>query len=160
MEAALDRLHFRVRASRRLVRFTWLTRVLLALAFLPSGLTKFLGNRFTIVGPEMPIGYFFDALYQTGFYYRFIGLAQLTAAALILVPRTAALGAVFYFPIILNICLITWSLRFPGTTVITTLMLLGSVYLLCWDYDRWKALLPGFGSRNPGDGLLFPGESQ
>jgi uncharacterized membrane protein YphA (DoxX/SURF4 family) len=140
--SGLDRLHARVRANRWLLRFTWLTRILLALAFVPSGATKLLGNRFTLLDTDTPIGFFFEALYQTGFYWRFIGLAQLTAALLLLIPRTSTLGAVLYFPIILNVCLITWSLHFHGTVVITTLMLLGSLYLLCWDYDRWKRLLP------------------
>jgi uncharacterized membrane protein YphA (DoxX/SURF4 family) len=149
MSTALDRLHARVRASRWLLRFTWFTRILLSLAFLPSGMTKLLGNRFTLLGTDTPIGFFFEALYSTGFYWRFLGLAQLGPALLLLIPRTTTLGAVLYFPVILNVCLITWSLHFQGTTWITSFMLLGSVYLLCWDYDRWKRVLPG-----PGCGQL------
>jgi hypothetical protein len=41
---------------------------------------------------------------RTGFYYTFIGVSQLTAALLSLIPRTTLLGAIIYFPIILNIC--------------------------------------------------------
>ena len=85
---ALERLHARARASLWLLRFTWLTRILLGVAFLPSGMTKLLGNRFTLLGTDTPIGFFFEALYQTGFYWRFIGLAQLTAAS-ITGPATA-----------------------------------------------------------------------
>ncbi|GEM_PF-4876038 len=48
---------------------------------------------------------------------------------------------VIYFPIILNICLITHSMQFRGTWVITTLMFLGSIYLLCWDYGKLKHIL-------------------
>lgn len=134
----LDELHARVRQDRLLRAFTWFTRVLLAIAFTPSGLTKVLGNRFTQIPPSEPIGYFFEALYQSGFYYNFIGVAQLTAAILLLIPRTATLGAVVYFPIILNIFLITVSLNFTGTPFITGPMLLANIYLLCWDYDRLK----------------------
>jgi uncharacterized membrane protein YphA (DoxX/SURF4 family) len=140
MKTAIDRLHARIRQYKWLRRFTVLTRVLLAIAFLPSGLTKVVGNRFTLLGPDNPIGYFFDALFQSGFYYNFIGVAQLTAAVLLLIPRTATLGAVIYFPIILNIWLLTLSLHFRGTWVITSLMLLACLYLLCWDYDRLKGL--------------------
>lgn len=122
-----------------------LTRILLALGFVPSGLKKLMGERFTLLGPEGPIGYFFDALYQSGFYYRFIGLAQVLAALLLLSPRTATLGAVIYFPIILNIFVITVSLQFHGTPIITGLMLLGSIYLLCWDYPRLRSILDGRG---------------
>src|SRR5919112_431934 len=91
--SALDRLHARVRRSRLLRAFTVFTRVVLALAFVPSGLTKVLGNRFTRLGVDDPVGFFFEALYRTGFYWNFLGLCQLAAALLLLVPRTATLGA-------------------------------------------------------------------
>lgn len=138
--SAADRLHAGVRDNRWLRRFTVLTRVLLALGFMPSGITKVLGNRFTVLGVDNPVGFFFEALYRSGFYWNFIGVCQLTAALLLLVPRTATLGALVYFPIILNIFVITVAMSFTGTPVITGLMLLGSVYLLCWDYDRLKCL--------------------
>ena len=138
---SLDRAHAAARRSRWLRVFTVLTRVLLAVGFIPSGLTKVLGNRFTRLGLDSPVGFFFEALYRTGFYWRFLGLCQLAAAALLLVPRTATLGAVFYFALILNIFVITVSVGFTGTPFITGLMLLASIYLLCWDYDRLKRLL-------------------
>jgi hypothetical protein len=62
-------------------------------------------------------------------------------ALLLLVPRTALLGAILYFPIILNICVLAYSVRFEGTRI-TTLMLLANVFLLVWDYDRLKHVLP------------------
>ena len=127
--------------QNRLLRwFTVTTRLLLALGFTPSGLTKLLGNRFTILGPETPVGFFFEALYRSGFYWNFIGACQLMAALLLLIPRTATLGALVYFPLILNIFVITVSLHFTGTPVITGLMLLASIYLLCWDADKLKPL--------------------
>lgn len=134
----LEALHLKIKTNKWLRRFTVLTRILLALGFTPSGLTKLLGNRFTLLGPDSPVGYFFDALYKSGFYWNFIGLGQLLAAMLLLIPRTATLGALIYFPIILNIFLITISMHFTGTPFITGLMLLGSLYLLCWDYDKLK----------------------
>ena len=84
---------------------------------------------------------YFESFYQTGFYYNFVGIVQLIAGILLLIPRTSTIGAVVYFPIILNICLITHSLNFKGTWVITSLMLLANIYLLCWDYDKFKPLL-------------------
>lgn len=137
----LEALHFKVKQNKWLRRLAILTRLLLALGFTPSGLTKILGNRFTILGPETSVGYFFDALYKSGFYWNFIGWSQIGAAALLLIPRTATLGALIYFPIILNIFLITVSMHFTGTPFITGLMLLGNLYLLCWDYDKLKHLL-------------------
>jgi len=87
------------------------------------------------------LGHYFDALYLTGYYYTFIGVGQLTAALLLLVPRTALLGAILYFPIILNICVLAYAVRFEGTRI-TTFMLLANVFLLVWDYDRLKHVLP------------------
>lgn len=141
MASSLDRLHARVRKNLFLKIFTLFTRILLALAFLPSGVTKVTGNRFTILGLDDPIGFFFEALYRTGFYWRFLGICQLTAALLLLIPRTATLGALAYFPLILNIFVITVSMHFTGTPLITGLMLLANIYLLCWDYDKLKELV-------------------
>ena len=140
-QSSLDRAHERVKQQRYLKVFTVLTRVLLALGFLPSGLTKVLGNRFTILGVDNPVGFFFEAMYRTGFYWRFLGLCQLAAAALLLIPKTATIGALVYFPLILNIFVITVSLHFTGTPFITGLMLLANLYLLCWDYDKLKSLI-------------------
>jgi hypothetical protein len=135
-------LHARAVGSRVLGVFTAVTRVLLALAFLPSGLVKAAGHRFTTLPLTDPVGHFFDGFFSAAGYYQFVGIMQLTAAALLLMPWTATLGAVVYLPIILNIFVITLSVGFGGTAVIAGLMLLGNIYLLCWDYDRWKDLLP------------------
>ncbi len=136
----LSRLHAGAKASRWLRAFTLFTRVAIAIGFLPSGLTKVLGNRFTLLTPDTPIGLFFEGLYQSGFYWRFIGLAQLLAAFLLLIPRTATFGALLFFPIITNIFVITVSLHFRGTWVITGLMLLANLYLLCWDWDKLRPI--------------------
>lgn len=109
--------------------------------FTPSGLTKILHNRFTVLSTETPVGYFFEALYRSGFYWNFLGLSQFAAAILLVIPRTATLGALIYFPIILNIYVITVSMSFTGTPYITGLMLLANIYLLCWDYDKLKYLI-------------------
>lgn len=139
-QALLVKWHRRLTSHPAWQRLAVLSRLLLAAAFLPSGLTKILGNRFSLISTDTPIGYFFEAMYQSGMYYRFIGLAQVTAALLLLIPRTAALGAVVYFPIILNIFVITVSLRFTGTPYITGMMLLASIFLLCWEYDRFARM--------------------
>ena len=155
MESFLDRLHAAARGWPAFQRLAVVSRLLLAAAFLPTGLVKLLGERFTILGPESPVGAFFEAMYQTGFYWNFLGLGQVLAALLLLVPATSTLGAVLFFPIVLNITVVTWSVGFGGTRWITLAMLLASTFLLCWDYDRLKALLfaprerPGLGQRVP-----------
>jgi uncharacterized membrane protein YphA (DoxX/SURF4 family) len=139
---ALDRLHARVVRVPVLQYFTAVTRILLAVGFLPSGLTKIQNHRFTSLPVSNPVGFFFEAFYQSGVWYQFVGWAQVVAAVLLLVPRTAALGALLYFPIIVNIALVTIGVGFTGTPLLTVLMALGSLYLVCWEYDKWRALLP------------------
>jgi uncharacterized membrane protein YphA (DoxX/SURF4 family) len=130
----------KLRSHRIFSLFTWLTRILLCIGFLPPGIKKIAGMPFTALGLEAPVGYFFDALYNSGFYYQFIGWAQLMAAVLLVIPRTATVGALIYFPIITNIFVLTVSSRFAGTPFITGIMVLANAYLLLWDYQKLKAL--------------------
>jgi hypothetical protein len=116
-------------------------RGLLTVGYFRAGLVKMLGEPFTALSPDTPIGYFFDAMHRTGFYYRFLGGCQVAAALLLLLPRTATLGALLYLPISLNIFIITISMSFRGTPVVTALMLLGALYLVCWDYPRLKSVV-------------------
>jgi uncharacterized membrane protein YphA (DoxX/SURF4 family) len=141
VEVRLDGLHARARCSPLLRRFTEFTRLMLGIGFFAPGLTKALGNRFTTLGVDTPAGFFFEAMCRSGAYWRFIGLSQIAASILVLIPRTATLGAALFFPIILNIFIITVSMDFAGTPVITGLMLLAVTYLLCWDYHKFKPLL-------------------
>ncbi|MBK7705178.1 MAG: hypothetical protein IPJ30_05210 [Acidobacteria bacterium] len=123
-----------------------MTRILLFAGFTPPSITKILNQPFTVLPDSHPVGHYFNALYQTGFYYQFIGWAQLTAAILLLFPRTAHLGALMFLPIIANIAVLTISVGFKGTWLITPLMTLAATYLVAWDYDRLKPIL--FGTRS------------
>ncbi len=120
--------------------FIVLTRYLIAFAFIPLGLKKIAGERFTQMSTATPIGYFFEGLYQTGIYWNFIGLAQIIAAFLLMTQRFATIGAIFFFFIISNIWVITISLHFSGTWIITSLMLLAVIMLLIWDFHKLKYL--------------------
>lgn len=139
--ANLDHLYDECKRNQWLRYFAVFCRVALALGFIPSGIVKVMGERFTGLPSNHPLGHYFDALYLTGFYYRFIGVSQLTAALLLLIPRTALLGAILYLPMIVNICVLAYATRFEGTRI-ATLMLLANLYLLCWDYARVKYVLP------------------
>ena len=141
LEQTFDRWHAVARGQRWLSRFAWFNRIVLFLAFLPSGWTKLAGHRFTRLDINDPVGFFFEAMYRTGFYWNFLGAAQLAAGLLLLIPRTQALGALLYFAITCNVFLITVSMHFRGTPVITGLMFLASTFLVCWHYDAWKRLL-------------------
>ena len=145
----LDRIHSRIRQNRWFRYFAVFNRVVLALGFLLSGFVKVRGERFTVLAVNHPMGHYLDAFYQTGFYYTSVGIMQMTAALLLLVPRTATLGAVIYFPIILNIFVLTLSVRFDGSWLTAPLMVLANLYLLCWDYHKIKFILPFGQSPDP-----------
>ncbi len=141
IEAFLDDLHARVTSSKILQIFTAFTRILLFIGFTPPSIKKILNHPFTVLPDSHPVGHYFNALYQTGFYYQFIGWAQLLAAVLLLFPRTAHIGALMFLPIIANIAVLTTSVGFQGTWILTILMTLAATYLVAWDYDRLKPIL-------------------
>ena len=137
----IENFHNEIQSKKLFVLFTWGTRILLALAFIPSGLKKVLGERFTILDIETPVGFFFEALYRTGWYYNFLGFMQLLVTVLILIPRTTTLGALLYLPIIINIFIIVVAMHFTGTPYIVGLMLIANLYLLFWDYNKIKKIV-------------------
>ncbi len=141
MLATLDTLHRRARGWAPFQRLAIISRILLALAFIPTGMVKLLGHRFSTMGTNTSVGYFFEAMYQSGVYWNFLGLGQVVAGLLLLIPATSTLGAVAFFPIILNITVVTWSVDFQGTRYITVMMLLASLFLLCWDWDRLRSIV-------------------
>jgi len=137
----LLRWYYDAKENKWMRYFTIFCRIVLAFGFIPSGMVKIMGQRFTALSVNHPLGHYLEALYHTGYYYTFIGVLQVIVAVLLLIPRTALLGAVIYFPIILNICILAYAVRFEGTRI-TTLMVLACLYLLFWDYDRLKYILP------------------
>jgi hypothetical protein len=140
--AMFDVLHAKVVRNVVFQKFTDFTRVILSVSFFAPGMHKLMGIPFTNLPLDNPIGAFFNALYQTGFYYRFLGAAQVLAAIFVLFRRTATLGALLFFGITSNVFLITISIPFgTGTPIVTGLMFLASLYLVCWDYDKLKPLL-------------------
>ena len=131
-------IYFRLRTQYTLNLFVWLSRYLLAFAFIPSGMKKVLGQRFTTIGIENNIGFFFEALYRSGMYWNFIGWSQVFAAFLLMTQRFASAGNLIYFFIIANIFSITISMHFDGTWVITLLMMLASASLLICDANKFQ----------------------
>lgn len=115
-------------------------RYLIGYAFIPSGMIKLMGMRFTFIPVTNPIGYFFDALYQSGIYWEFLGFCQLIAAFFLLTQRFAAIGALLFFSIISNVFLITLGINFGNTSYIAGLLWLASLFLLIWDYQKFSPL--------------------
>ncbi len=134
------------------------TRYLVGGAFVFASIIKIKGERFTgNSGAENPINsawHFFETVYQSGFYWHFIGFGQLVVGMPLLTHRFRKLGALVYFPIILNITVITYSYDFNYTPVITTAMLLANVLLLIWDVGTFKVLFNLKASENPFSEIL------
>ena len=142
MPNKLEQYYYEVKGNKWYHYFAIFCRLALAVAWLISGYVKISGERFAAgLSHNHPLGQYFDALLNTGYYYTFIGVGQVIVAILLLIPRTALIGAISSFPIILNICVLAYSVRFEGTRA-ATFLLLANLFLLCWDYDRLKSILP------------------
>ena len=123
--------------------FSIFCRLALALGFIPAAIVKLIDERFASgLHTNHPMGHYLEALHLTGYYYTFIGVVQLLAAIFLLIPRTATLGAFLYFPIILNITVLTFATRFDGSMFTAPLMTLANLYILGWNYEKWKYILP------------------
>jgi len=137
----IEELYYEAKADEWFKRFAMFCRIALAASFIPAGFIKIMGEQFTGLPFNNPLGHYFYALRLTGFYYAFIGIAQIITGILLLIPRTSLLGALMYFSIMVNICVLTYATRFDGTRGVT-MMVLASLFLLIWDYDRLKHILP------------------
>lgn len=131
--------------------FTVFLRYLLGSAFVWASILKIKGIRFTpFSGETAPINslpHLLESMYQSGFYWYFIGFGQMIAGFLLMSQTFGTLGAVAYFPIILNIFVLTTYFDSPGILAITSLMLLANIYLLLWDWNKLKFVV----LKNPGE---------
>ncbi|MEO5583451.1 MAG: DoxX family protein [Saprospiraceae bacterium] len=138
-----DQFYLKIKGNKWYWYFSIFCRLILAFAFTVAGMVKIVGERFANgLSNKHPMGAYLEALHHTGYYYTFIGIAQVAAAILLLIPRTVTLGALLYFPIIVNIWLLSIAVRFEGSIVTSPLMVLANLYILFWNYDRLKYLLP------------------
>jgi hypothetical protein len=120
-------------------------RYLIGAAFVFASLIKIKGHRFTTAdGTAAPLHSawdFFETMYQSGLYWQFIGVGQLLAGLLLMNQRYAQLGALVYLPIIATIFVITLSLEFGSTPIITGLMLLANLVLIWWEWPVLRVLV-------------------
>lgn len=143
ISSTFDRLHFQAKRNNWLWLFSIFCRLALAAGFIPAAIVKLIDERFASgLSVNHPMGQYLEALHHTGYYYTFIGVVQALAAIFLLIPRTVTLGAFLYFPVILNICILTFAVRFDGSMFTAPLMTLANLYLLGWNYEKWKYILP------------------
>jgi uncharacterized membrane protein YphA (DoxX/SURF4 family) len=135
----------RLKQIKILQIFTISIRYLLGTSFVWASIMKIQGIRFTPHSAENEpintLNHLFESMYQAGLYWHFIGWGQLIAGFLLMSQRFSTLGAVVFFPIMLNIFIITISFNWVGVLTITLLMLLVNIYLLLWDWNKLKFIV-------------------
>lgn len=138
-----EQFYITIKKNRWYWYFSIFCRMSLAFAFIVAGMVKISGERFASgLSTKHPMGAYLEALYHTGFYYTFIGIAQVVAAIFLIIPRTITLGALLYLPIIINIWVLSFALRFEGSFLTSPLMVLANLFILVWNYDKLKYILP------------------
>jgi uncharacterized membrane protein YphA (DoxX/SURF4 family) len=141
ISTGLGQYYVQAKGNRWFRIFTVFCRVALAAGFLPAGGVKIMGERFTDLSVNHPMGHYLEALSLTGYYYTFIGVAQVLAGLLLLLPRTATLGALLYLPVIVNITILSLAVRFDGSLFTAPFMVMANLYLLCWDWDKLRLIV-------------------
>lgn len=131
----------RFRNMKAVVTLYWLVRAAMGLGFIGSGIRKLPGVKFTALPIKNPVGYFFDAMYQTGFYWNTIGLIQILLGVLIFFNRSVVAAVLIMVPITLNIFLVSIALQMQGTPLITISMLLANIFLLFWHYENYLPIV-------------------
>ena len=121
--------------------FYWSVRVGIAITFILSGLRKLPGVKFTILPITNPVGAYFQAMYETGFYWNFIGYFQIIVGVLLLFNRFMVASSLLMMPVTINIFLISVALNMSGTPIITSMMVLGNLFLMMWHYEHYLSLL-------------------
>jgi hypothetical protein len=130
------RLVARARAKRWLAVAVANLRILIAFAFLPAGMKKLIGEPFTDPTNTGAFHDFLHAFHATGWFYNAVGIVQLVAAGLLFAQRFE--GALLVVPVIATITAFCWStLGVSPTTIVATLILLGTAALVVWDLHRW-----------------------
>ena len=115
-------------------------RFLIAFAFVPAALKKILGQPFTDPANSGPFHDFLHAFRATGWFYPFVGVMQLVAAVLLFTQRFALVGAFVALPILTAITAFCWSTEVYPTASVATMMWLGTIGLVFWDYHRWRGV--------------------
>ncbi|MBY0598062.1 hypothetical protein [Bacillus bingmayongensis] len=127
------------------LRMTIITtfRWTLALTFLIYGIIKIFPGQFSTgdftydstKDSAMQLAWHFFGYSNT--YNLFIAFGEITAALLLLIPRTATLGNIIYLPITVNITILDFCFEIPARSV-STLLTGMSIALLFFEYKKLK----------------------
>ena len=121
--------------------FYWGLRIIMGLTFISSGIRKLPGIKFTALPIDNPVGSYFNAMYETGFYWNFIGYFQIVIGVMVFFNRFVVVSSLLMMPVTVNIFLISIALNMKGTPIITSLMVVGNIFLLLWHYENYRTVL-------------------
>ncbi|MEB2277701.1 hypothetical protein LAV82_27180 [Bacillus sp. ILBB4] len=115
----------------------------LALTFLIYGIAKIYPGQFSTgdfiydstKDSAMQLAWHFFGYSDT--YNLFIAFGEITAALLLVIPKTATLGNIIYLPITVNITILDFCFEIPARSV-TTLLTFMSIALLFFEYKKLK----------------------
>ena len=130
----------KLKKNKILVFLYWCARIGMGLTFILSGIRKLPGVKFTALPIDNPVGFYFEAMYSTGFYWNFIGYFQIIVGILIFFNRFVIISSLFMMPVVINIFLVSIALNMRGTPIITSAMVLGNLLLLVWHIKNYKTL--------------------
>ena len=124
-------------------------RIILAVVFILYGTLKLLGFqlstgdlsdiRFGDASPMLVTWHFFSL---SPLYHHAIGIAQIITGLLLIVPRTAPVGTLCFFVIILNIVLINFGYDIAtDVKILSTVLLALDLFLIAHYWRRYRLLL-------------------
>ena len=119
-------------------------RFVVGTVFIPSGLLKFQGKRFSTICSEMYQDFFFHELHETGIYWNFLGFCQLLTAFLLFTQRYTTLAALLFTGICTNIFIFTLSANMIDKVVIMSFMMLAAILLILWDFNKFCVLFKNY----------------
>lgn len=123
-------------------------RILLGIIYITYGVVKLMGGQYyhgdfvidsKTIGPSATFFVWAFFGYST-LYAAFTGMCELGAGVLLLIPRTATLGAAAVFAVALNITVMTFGFGFPGVKYLSLTYTVLAAVLLAWDYRRLKLI--------------------
>jgi uncharacterized membrane protein YphA (DoxX/SURF4 family) len=129
-----------LKKNKFLVLLYWSARIGMGLTFIISGIRKLPGVKFTTLPIDNPVGFYFEAMHSTGFYWNFIGSFQILIGILIFFNRFVVISSLLMMPVVINIFLVSIALNMKGTPIITSAMILGNLLLLTWHIKNYKTL--------------------
>lgn len=113
---------------------------LLALYGLASGASMLLGLASTLPEGAPPEAQkFFQAILDTNYLFQFMAVFKITCAILILIPRTAPLGAIMFFPYTVHIFL--WSVVLFGAIPPGVMVLGLNIGLIYCYLEHYKPMI-------------------